>query len=146
MYNLSIFSERLKEIMFDRNDMKSEALAKEIGTAGSTVRTWLNATNEISLENAIKIADFFHCSLDYLAGKTETDQEIIPHSLPPFYDNLRLVMKQTGKTRYRITKETAIKDAFFTNWRKGQMPMLSSVCELADYMHVTLDYLTGRET
>ncbi|MDE6676897.1 MAG: helix-turn-helix domain-containing protein, partial [Clostridia bacterium] len=85
MYHLSIFSERLKELMFDRNDMKSEALAKEIGTAGSTVRTWLNATNEISLENAIKVADFFHCSLDFLAGRTETDQTIIPRPLAPFY-------------------------------------------------------------
>ncbi len=131
--------------MFDRNDMKSEALAKELGTAGSTVRTWLNATNEISLENAIKVADFFHCSLDFLAGRTETDQTIIPRPLPPFYANLRSVMKQTGKTRYRITKETAIKDAYFTNWQNGQMPMLSSVCELADYMKITLDYLIGRE-
>ena len=131
--------------MFDCNNMKSEALAKEIGTAGSTVRTWLNGTNEISLENAIKVADFFQCSLDYLAGRTETDQTIIPHPLPPFYANLRFVMQQTGKTRYQITRETAIKDAFFTNWGKGQMPMLSSVCELADYMQVTLDYLIGRE-
>ncbi len=140
---MSKFSERLKELMFDCGQIKSEALAKQLKVSGPTVRSWMNEKRDITLANAVKVADFFECSLDYLAGLSEVDHKVTAHPLPPFYENLRKVMAEQGVTRYQIAKNV-VADVFFTKWARGGMPMLYTVCKLAQYLNVSLDYLVGR--
>ncbi len=144
MEYLSNFPERLRELMFDRGEMKSEELGAAIGVHGTNVRAWLNGTSLITLENAIKLANFFLCSLDYLSGRKEQDEEVLPRPLPPFYENLRKVMAEKQVTRYRIVRDTDIRDLYFTKWRKGAKPDLITVIKLADRLEVSLDYLVGR--
>ncbi len=144
MENLSNFPERLRELMFDRGDMKSEALGKAIGVHGTNVRAWLNGTSLISLEHAIQLADFFSCNLDYLAGRGERDETVVPRPLPPFYDSLRGVMAEKGVSRYQIVRDTEIHDVYFTRWKKGAKPDLITAVILADYLQVSLDRLIGR--
>lgn len=144
MSNLSLFPERLKELMFDNGQMASYELAEKVGVHFTTVNLWLSGKALISLANAVKLADVFSCSLDYLAGISETDQSVPARSLEPFYTRLRSVMKLCGVTRYRIAKETEIKDIYFTKWSRGAVPDLISVIKVAQYLNVSLDYLTGR--
>ena len=143
MGNVSNFSERLKELMEERG-LRSEKLAKEAGIAGSSIRSWLRGDSVPAYKSAIKLADHLRCSLDFLVGNTDSDREIPPREVPPFYPRLRDIMAELGVTRFRITTETPIKDAFFTNWSRGEEPLLTTVCTLADYLHVSLDYLVGR--
>lgn len=140
---LSKFPERLKELMEERG-LRSEGLAREAHIAGSSVRSWLRGESVPSFPNAIRLADYFHCSLDYLVGAREMADEVSPRPLPPFYPRLRALMQEAGVTRFRMTKETPIQDAFFTNWSKGQQPLLITLCTLAEYLHLSLDYLVGR--
>ncbi len=140
---VSKLSERLKELMFDCGQIKSEALAKQLKVSGPTVRSWMNGKRDITLANAIKVADFFECSLDYLAGISDVDRKVTARPLPPFYENLRKVMDEQGVTRYQIAKNV-VADVFFTKWVHGGMPMLYTACKLAQYLHVSLDYLVGR--
>ena len=140
---MSKFSERLKELMFDCGQIKSEALAKKLKVSGPTVRSWMNNKRDITLVNAVNVADFFECSLDYLAGLSEVDHKVTARPLPPFYDNLRKVMAEQGVTRYQIAKNV-VADVFFTKWAHGGMPMLYTACKLAQYLNVSLDYLVGR--
>lgn len=144
MVNLSDFPNRLKELMNERNDMKSERLAKEANISGSSIRSFLRGQSVPNFQTAIKLADFFRCSLDYLVGFVEEYQEVVPRPLPPFYAHLREIMKNAGVTRLEITQKTAIKDAFFTNWSHGELPLLITLCTLANYLEVSLDYLVGR--
>ena len=141
---MSKLSERLGELMFYHNEIKSEELARGIGVTGVSVRGWLHGSHEISLEHAVALADYFHCSLEYLSGRSEKYEEVTPRELPPFYERLRAVMKEKGVTRYEFISKTRIKDAFFTNLARGEKPKLSTVCTLADRLQVTLDYLIGR--
>lgn len=144
MYNLSIFSDRIKEQMFEYDEsMKSEHLALKLGVTGATVRSWVNREKELSLENAVRLADFFRCNLDYLIGKKPYER-VQPRSLPPFYRRLRAVMEEKNVTRSAMTKRKVLVDSFFTNWANGQKPRLSTVCTVADYLNVSLDYLVGR--
>ncbi len=140
---MSKLSERLKELMFDCGQIKSEALAARLGISGPTVRRWLNAQADINLENAVKLADFFECSIDYLAGMSEVDRKVTPRPLPPFYENLRKVMAECGVTRYRLSKDV-VADVFFTKWAHGVEPLLCTVCKIAQYLNVPVDYLIGR--
>lgn len=141
---LSKFPERLKELMIFHDGIKSEALGKEVGISGTCIRSFLRGNAQPSLTTAVKLADFFHCTLDFLAGIKENDREVLPRPLPPFYENLRKVMKEREVSRYKIAHSKDFRDSHFTNWSKGDQPKLSTVCILAKYLHVTLDYLVGR--
>ena len=144
MSNLSRFPERLKDLMFDAGQMTTRKLAEKVGVHFTTVAMWLKGGALISLSNAVKVADFFECSIDYLAGMSEIDRKVTPRELPPFYQNLRKVMTEQGFSRYRIAKDTEIKDMYFTKWSKGATPDLLSVMKVAAYMNVSVDYLIGR--
>lgn len=145
MEYLSKLPERLKFLMLDREDIKSDALGKAIGVCGSTIRCFLRGKNLPSLATAVKLADFFECSLDFLAGKIEIDRKVTPRPLPPFYENLRKVMKERNITRYFLTHKTReIRDSHFSNWIQGDQPKLITVCILAKHLDVSLDYLVGR--
>ena len=144
MSNLSLFPDRLKELIFDNGQMTSYELAEKVGVHFTTVNLWLRGEILISLANAVKLADLFSCSLDYLAGLSEVDRKVPARPLEPFYTRLRAVMKSCGVTRYRIAKETEFKDVYFTKWSRGSIPDLISVIKLAEYLHVSVDYLIGR--
>jgi len=139
------FSDRLKELMFYHNDIKSEKLAVAIGVTGSTIRSWCNGTRSIYLSNALKLADFFTCSLDFLAGLTEERITVSPKICPPFYDNLRKVMKEKGITRYYLTTRTEVFDSSFTKWKNGADVQIETAIYLAKQLDCSLDHLVGRE-
>lgn len=144
MENLSNFSERLKDLMFEA-EIKSDALAKAIGVAGSTVRSWCLGSQQIFLSNATKLADYFNCSLDLLMGLIDEDSTTAFLPRPQFYDRLREVMRQKGVTRYRITKNSSIKDSYFTTWKRGADPHMLCVIELAKFLDTSIDFLVGRK-
>ena len=144
MDSLSKLPERLKELMFYHGEIKSEALAAKIGVYGSSVRAWMNGKSLISLNNAIKLADFFSCSLDYLAGLRDTYEEVKAKPCPEFYERLRNVMIEKNISRYEIVKKTEIPDVYFTKWSRGAVPDLISIIKIAKHLDVSLDYLVGR--
>ena len=141
---LSIFPERLRDLMFFHDDIKSDSLGKAVGISGTCIRSFLRGETIPSLKNAVAIADFFHCSLNYLAGMSDHYQEVLPRPLPPFYENLRNVMDHLGVSRYNVAHHSKIQDSNFTNWAKGKQPKFETVCTLAEYLNVSLDYLVGR--
>lgn len=143
MVYLSKLSERLKDLMSEY-ELSSYSLSAKIEVSSGSIRAWARGAGLPSLESIIKLADFFCCSLDYLTGRTEKFEEVKPRSLPPFYERIRSVMENEGFTRYNITHHTSIKDSHFTGWSRHDIPTLDSICILADYMHVSLDYLIGR--
>jgi transcriptional regulator with XRE-family HTH domain len=141
---MSNFKERLNDLMVEEQ-IKSDQLGKAIGVSGQTIRAWCDDSQSILLSNIIKLADYFHCSIDYLVGISDSTAEYAAKQYPPFYDRLRKVMEEKGNTRYRMTKESKIKDSYFTTWKSGSDPHILSVIEVAKYLDVTIDYLIGRE-
>jgi len=147
MVNLSLFGERLSDLMIEVN-IKSEELGKKIGVSGSAVRRWQRGNGIINLTNLIALADHFGCAVDYLAGRgsIDNDEVFTPKTLPPFPQRLREVMQEKGMTRYSMDQDTKFKDCYFTRWDNGTIPLLTNVIELADLFDCTIDYLIGRET
>lgn len=143
MENLSSFPERLKELMAFR-EVRADEVAAAIGIHKTNVRAWMRGDSLITLRNAVKLADYFGCSLDYLAGISDVYEEVTPRELPPFYDRLRAIMASRGVTRYQFSRETSIQDVYFTRWSKGAQPDLITVMILAQKLGVSLDYLIGR--
>lgn len=97
------------------------------------------------MESIIKLVDYFNCSIEYLCGNTLTVLEFEPKPCPPFGDWMQMVLKHCGKTSYQLFKETSIKSSQYYYWRKGAMPLLTSLDVIASYLDITLDYLVGRD-
>lgn len=141
---LSDFGERLSELIFDKN-LTTEQLSKAVGISAGSISQWRTGKQNISLSNALKLADYFSCSIEFLIGRTGDKLNYVPREYPPFYERLLQVMKERGKSRYRIVKETKLSDGNFYSWKRGGDPFLQSVIDLADYFGYTIDYFIGRE-
>jgi len=144
MGNLGNFSERLSELMFESN-ITVDQLSAALGVSKSTVCRWRLGKRNISLQYALRLAEYFNCSLDFLVGRADSKLDFTPQPYPPFYKRLRAVMKESGITWYRIVKDGIVSDNNLSTWKGGTSPYLQSVINLADYFGYTLDYFIGRE-
>ncbi len=77
---MSAFTERLSNLR-QLNKLSQQAFAKEIGIAFRTYRRYESGETEPTLSSLIAICDYFHVSLDYLAGRT--DDPAPPGTQPP---------------------------------------------------------------
>ena len=77
MDNMTI-NERLKMLRTE-NDLTQTELAKKLGIAQTTVAAY-EKSHDPNIYSLIAYADFFECSLDYLAGR---EQAPLPYALSP---------------------------------------------------------------
>ena len=71
---------RLKELRLKKG-LNQKEFAKIINVAQNTVSNWENGNRQIDSETAIRIADYFDVSTDYLLGREDnptqsTDQQL----------------------------------------------------------------------
>ena len=145
MDNLSKFSERLKELMIERN-IKSNELGVAIGVDGSNIRRWLRGVNSVALNQLVKLAIYFNCPVDFLVGRIEYYERFKPKTCPVFIENLYKILEEKGVSTYKLNNDTSIKYGLLTRWRKGTVPHLTSLLELANYLDCSIDYLIGLES
>ncbi len=140
---MATFGERLKELM-NEGQLTSAELGKQIGYAPSGICRWYNYNKDISLDTLITLSDYFQCSLEYLAGRMETDTPYTYRKLLPFAIRLPHIMKEMGVTSYRMIKDEVFSPAVYHYWQHGSCPRLSSLIKIANYLQCTLDHLVGR--
>lgn len=70
-----MLGDRLKELRED-SGMNQDQLADILGVTRSAISSYETNTNMPSLEAAIKLADIFNVSLDYLACRTKERHNI----------------------------------------------------------------------
>ncbi len=66
-----MFSDNLKYLLQIRR-MNPMMLAKDIQVPKSIVYEWTHGQREPSMDNLLKLADYFSVSLEYLTGRPET--------------------------------------------------------------------------
>ncbi len=144
MTNELKISERLTDLMNEK-EISNNDLAKILGVTPYSVGRWKRGVKNMRLTQFIMIANYFNCSLDFLAGRSETVIDFIPKERPPFYEHLTHLLADKKITKYRINTETKIKSSHFVDWKNGSEPQIYSLIELADYLNISLDYLVGRD-
>lgn len=142
---LSSFGETLCELMLE-NNLTAEAFSKAVGIDRSVIYRYQRKNSAPSLSNAIIIADYFHCSLEYLFGRSATNPEVLFKTAPPFSEQLKKLLDEKVITRYKLCKDTGFAEQSVDDWYHGKRePSMSNAFELAKYFNCTLDYLVGRE-
>lgn len=144
MVNELKISERLTELMSEKG-ISNNTLAEITGVTPCSVGRWKRGVKNMRLAQFVMIADYFNCSLDYLAGRSETFIDFIPQKCPPFYNHFKKILAHKGISRNKLNTETKIKSSHLVDWKNGAEPQIYSLIELADYLDITLDALVGRE-
>lgn len=141
---MSLFSERLNDLIFEKK-ISSEVFAKEIGIDISNIYRYLRKESVPVLNNAIRIADYFNCSLDFLFGLVEENYSFIYKPAQPFDVCFKFILEKNNLSRYRVHKDTGISDQRLDDWYHGiRVPTIESLIALAHYFDCSLDYIVGR--
>jgi len=147
MNNLSNFPERLSELMFDKQ-LSPDKLAVAINCNSRSIREWQSCNNKYfpSIENLIKLADYFQCSLEFLLGIEDENYLPNPKPTPPFAKRFRPAIEAKGFKIYSLYRATEISTGQMYKWINGQRePSLDSLLRIAAAIGCSLDYLVGRE-
>lgn len=137
------FQESLNELMIE-NNLNRLNLAKIIGVSSTAINGYFNYNSFPSIATAIKIANTFKCSLDYLFGLTDnktTSYEIVDNWEHNFLDNLYKLIKLSNTSIASTMKQLNIKENTYYNWRKGTIPSTTNILTVANFFDVSIDYL-----
>ncbi len=67
-----MFRVRIRELRESAGYRSQQAFADDFGVAQTTVASWEGGKREPGYETTIRLADFFHVSIDYLLGREDT--------------------------------------------------------------------------
>lgn len=140
------FSERLCDLL-QENKSSVNFLAQDLNLNPSAIYKWIRKVSVPSFENALALADYFGCSLDYLFGLKEIDVQYTPHTpFSSFSDHFEEILHEKKISKYRLVKRTGISRSKITSWRKGEsLPSVHSLIVVATSLDITLDALVGRD-
>lgn len=142
--NLPIFSERLSELIFDSGKNARE-IAKEIGISKTTLYEYLSGEKMPSLNNLIKLAEYFHCATDYLLGLEVEQSALIFKPCKPFPVRFQEALKFFELTRYKLEGLTGISESTLYYWAKGQKsPTVDSLLLVCKKLDCRFDFFIGR--
>lgn len=145
---LSLFSERLQEIIFD-NKTSPEKISADLKHNVYDIYHWMSQNNKYmpSVNSIIKFADYFNCSIDYFIGLTdESAKKGIKKILPDFSERFVFVVRKSGLNLYRLGKITNTSTTTYYRWINGvSVPTIDSLIKVATALDCSLDYLVGRE-
>ncbi|MCM1306808.1 MAG: XRE family transcriptional regulator [Bacteroides sp.] len=145
MFNLSIFAERLAELMFD-NNINAPKLAKALGISSTTITRYLALKRVPTLPTIILIADYFNCTIDFLLGIENEIYQTKFKPCPPFSERLAYLFKHFGKTKVGLRDEKEISESIIFSWLRGDvLPTPDNLIKLAEYFNCSIDYVVGRE-
>lgn len=77
-----MFYQRLRDLKEDM-DLKQSNVAKIIGVSENQYGRYERGDNDIPLEKALVLADFYNVSIDYIAGRTNDKKGFNKSDLPP---------------------------------------------------------------
>ena len=125
---------RVKELR-ERKGISQRALADAIGVNHTTVLRIETGERKVSSSQALKLAEFFECSIDYLLNVSTRHPD----------NRLRELRMKKGLTLRGLSQKTGIDFSNLAFCERGQRNFsMNSLSTLADFFGVSTDYLLGR--
>ena len=141
---MNALSENLKDLMSEA-EIKTPALALATGIDSSTILTLLRGEGLPYVDTLVRLADYFHCSTDYLLGLKDVPEESSFRQRPPFPEQLTFLLNHFKVTKYRLEKQTGLSEKTVNRWHNGKtQPTAESLIRLANYFDCSVDFVLGR--
>ena len=144
---MSKFVERFTLLLQSRK-LNTQSLKKEIGISTTQSGRYLSGYYEPSLKNALKICDYFGCSLDYLMGldtEINRNKQTQAPSVDKFLNRYNSLLKENNTNHHRVAKELKFNRNNLIYWQQHKtFPTLTILANLAQHLHTSIEYLIGR--
>ncbi|MCH5147038.1 MAG: helix-turn-helix transcriptional regulator [Clostridiales bacterium] len=144
--NLSNFSKRLDELIKEHYKTITQ-FSLEISCSEATVSRYIQGKSYPTVDIAVRMADYFNCSVDFLLGiKDEEFEKFEFKPCPPFGERFVEVCKEKQISRYKLQQLTEIPESVMRYWVRGKTkPSIVNIVKIAEKLKVSVDYLLGRE-
>lgn len=142
---MTSFSERIKQLL-EENEISAKKLGTILKINHTSMYDYL-AGKYPSIENAVKLANYFNCSLNFLFGLDDYADETSwtqNYDATLFLERYTNLLKQNGISHYKVCKETKLNESSIRLWKKGKLPKIVSLVEIAKCLNCSIDYLVGR--
>ena len=96
----------------------------------------------------IALSEYFGVTLDYLVGKSDFPDYSAPEDLAPFPllpIRLKKLREEKGFDVFQLAPLVGETPRNYAGYEVGEvLPRMHTLCTIADYFDVSLDYLVGR--
>ena len=145
---MNTFQESLNELLLE-GKLNRKQLASKVGVTHTTINGFFNLNYYPTIELAIRLSDYFNCSLDYLLGLSDVKNKeytIDTNSmLKNFNDNLAEILKNNNISNAKAMRDMQMGEFTFYRWKRGMFPKTISLINVAKYLGISIDYLLGHE-
>jgi DNA-binding helix-turn-helix protein len=139
-----IFSERFSELVFESGITPKE-LAAVLAIDLTDIYAYLKGKNLPRLTVAIKIADYFCCSMDFLFGRKDEFEKIHCKPAKPFSECFQKLLSERGCKRSTLKSAKLFAKQTIDDWYHGKrLPTIENLIDLAEYFKCSLDYILQR--
>lgn len=143
---MSNFKETLEELLVI-NGYDQKTFSEKIKISDSCITNYIHNGTNPSIENLVKIADFFNCSTDFLLGREELNDKMSFKECPPFAERMHDLPKHFHCSVQEFYTKAKIARSSYFRWKNGErMPKLDNVIQIADEFDCRVDFILGRES
>lgn len=144
MLNLSKFAERFEELVF-YSGKSVKQLSLELGIDRSSLSHYLHCHAVPTINNLVKIADYFKCTTDFLLGIKDNNIDTFKQC-PPFCEQIPLLVNKSKLNERNFIIETGVPESCFYDWKNGKrVPTIDNILKIAKYLDCSVDFVLGRE-
>jgi len=139
------FVDVVKDLLLEYN-IGIQELSKATGIDDSVLYDHLHGSVP-KITYAVKIADYFNCSLNYLMGLDESPNETLfnnSYDVSVFSDRYDELLIENRVTHHKLSKTNGLNYSSHYAWRRGAEPSMNSLIIIASYFDTSIDYLIGR--
>ncbi|MBQ4558552.1 MAG: XRE family transcriptional regulator [Clostridia bacterium] len=100
-----------------------------------------------TIDTAVKLSNYFKCSLDYLFGISEINyyKEYVGYDLTKFVPRYLEALKQNKISHWKFAQKCGFGESSLRHWRDyGKCPSVKLLIIIASNLDVSVDYLIGR--
>ena len=142
------FQESIQDLM-NEHKLNRVMLAKAVGVTSTTINGFFNYDYYPQIELAIKLSNYFDCSIDYLFGLTDVKTKEydldMNKVMQNFNDNISSMLKSSGVSNGKAMRDMGMGEFTLYRWRRGMFPKTVTLIAVAKYFGVSVEYLLGHE-
>lgn len=142
---------RIKETKFLElrldNDLKQKDIANVLCVKENNYSKWERGVTDIPLEKSNELSNYYNCSLDYLFGLSNINNQDLNKNidLKILPQRLLEVRKERGLTQEQLSKDVGFHQRTYAHYEDGsRVPTTFKLFYIALYYNISLDYLVGK--
>lgn len=139
------FKERFKDLL-DENEISAKKLGNLLGIDHSSIYFYLQGSLP-NIENAVKLANYFKCTLNYLfcIDFYPDEYEVkTTYNSQVFFDRYNFLLETKNVSHYRVSKDLGFGNSSYKKWEQGSEPKLETLVKIAVYFNYNIDFFIDR--